>query len=191
MNFKLQFIALLVLGPAFIFAETRRDLAQQLAVEATSSGVSVSLNLRAGELTPSGRVKVLNTQSLVNLSNASKLKIGSFVVICLNATAAGFVTVWVKASDQGHSTLILPNAYSGRKRAQHVEANREICVGDQYADFRFRIAKPIGQYQLLAHWTAQLDDAIAEDAYADLSRSASYSLEEPGVTQRLNYEVTE
>jgi hypothetical protein len=191
MILKLPLLVLLLLSTTKLSAQSKRDQAQQLAVESHISGVTVSLYLRAAELTSSGKVRALGKLVDVNQSSSHKLKMGRFIVVCFNANAAGFVTLWVKAADQGHATLILPNAFSNHTRAQRIEANREICVGDERADFRFRVDKPLGQYELLVHWTENLNDAIAEDAYADLSRAVTHSLDDPGVTSRLSYEVEE
>lgn len=168
----------IVLSILILLAITPPALAQSRTVpvdvpaQRTLEGVELHLELRS--LTGAQRLARRTTRSASD-GTAPTVRDGDQVVICVEATRDGYVTLWSRGGS-GRPAVIYPNRYShsgAEARAERVQANQGYCVGEDER-FRLQVQGEAGsRAEVYLEWTSNLEHALGEQDYPVIGRSSA------------------
>ena len=134
-----------------------------IGVEANRAEEDLACSLRLERFDQSrGRVQV---------QSGGDVSVGDRVVICLNASTDGYVTVWSRDAESTRPSRIYPNEYgetAGQMGARLV-GGEEVCLGDD-ENFILQVTRPLGESEVYLHFTRDETEQFPEDAFPQPGR---------------------
>lgn len=148
-------------------------------------GIACSLRIErvAGRGRSSGRT---------TLQSGDNVRIGDRVVICFNAEADGYVTLWSRDAEMTQPVRIYPNEFAAStagERGAPVTAGEEVCIGDG-GGFRLEVGPPVGQAEVYMHFTRDPSHQFDEDAFPQIRATRGGSDNAGYASSRVLYQVT-
>ncbi len=185
MNVRLSLILLAALGGlvAPAAAQTPRDLEVEVTPNQTLPDVRVDISLRSAQA-PGVRVGPGDAGILA-------LKEGDLALVCVQASEAGYVSIWSRTQSERRLTRIYPNERTPQEQEQRggsLSATEERCYGGGEEGYRFRVRPPYEIAEVYVHWSEDLDAQFGAEDLPSYARGGK-SLRRPYASARLRYQV--
>ncbi len=120
------------------------------------------------------------------------VQVGDRVVLCFQASANGYVTLWSHDAEGNVPARIYPNEYdpeTADERAVSVVAGEETCIGDDDG-FRLEVGRPLGEASVYLHYTEREELQFDETAFPVIRATRSPDAR-PYTSSYLRYRVVD